>query len=145
MELWREYEENMNQSSVWWHTLYGRQNLTSQAENGPLLDEIGQTRPGAVPAVSWWQVGQEVLGMSEWPEGQRVDPHSMVHLGDFDYKDRDDGNFLGEGFSNAHSAAHEQYEGGNEDKYRVTIQVDSNLPLTSKQKLHFSKWDSYKN
>ena len=134
MELWREYEENMNQSSVWWHTLYGRQNLTSQAENGPLLDEIGQTRPGAVPAVSWWQVGQEVLGMSEWPEGQRVDPHSMVHLGDFDYKDRDDGNFLGDGFSNAHSAAHEQYEGGNEDKYRVKIQVDSDIPLMSKRR-----------
>ena len=62
-----------------------------------------------------WQVGQDVLGMSEWPEGKRIDVHSMVHLGDFDYKDRDDGNFLGEGFSNAHSAAHEQNEGGKKE------------------------------
>ena len=54
-----------------------------------------------------------MLGMSEWPEGKRVDVHSMSLLGDFDYRDRDDGNnFLGDGFSNAHSAAHEQYEGG---------------------------------
>ena len=115
MELWRRYEENMNQSSVWWHTLFGRQNLTAQVINDDELDDIDDMRPGSVPAVAWWQVGQEVLGMSEWPEGRRIDVHAMVHLGGFDYQDD---SFLGEGFSNEHSAAHEQYAGGKPDIFK---------------------------
>ena len=68
VELWRRYKENMNASSVWWHTLYGRQNLTAQAANQDLLDDIGQTRPGSVPAVSWWQVGGYMIqgDQAEW-------------------------------------------------------------------------------
>ena len=71
--------------------------------------------------------------MSEWPEGKRVDVHSMSLLGDFDYKDREDGNnFLGDGFSNAHSAAHEQYEGGND--HSVTKFSTNNYRVTQKNK-----------
>ena len=109
VELWRRYSENMNQSSIWWGTVYATRNLSAIAKEGPLLHDMYQ--PGSVPAVSWWQVGDEVLGMSEWPSGDRVDVHSMVNLGGYNYQE--EGNFLGDGFSNEHSAAHEQYEEGN--------------------------------
>merc|ERR1719402_194110 len=106
VELWRRYSENMNQSSVWWGTVFATRNLSAIAKEGPLLHDMYQ--PGSVPAVAWWQVGDEVLGMSEWPSGDRVDVHSMVNLGGYNYQE--EGNFLGDGFSNEHSAAHEQYE-----------------------------------
>ena len=110
VELWRRYSENMNQSSVWWGTVFATQNLSAIENTGPVREDIGHTRPGSVPAVAWWQVGREVLGMSEWPAGDRVDVHSMVNLGGYRYQE--EGNFLGDGFSNEHSAAHEQYEEG---------------------------------
>jgi len=106
--LWSHFGENMNYTSVWWGTVYAHQNTTAKEyfndwnENGTFGEHTG-----SVPAVSWWKVGNDVLGMSEWPSGVIVDPHTMEQIKHYEYKDND---FLGEGFGSQHSAAHEQYD-----------------------------------
>merc|ERR1711953_1386228 len=105
------YGENMNYTSVWWGTVYAHQNLTAQSYFSNWAQEHPGNYTSSVPAVSWWKVGKDVLGMSEWPSGVIVDPHTMEQIKHYEYKDEEDGNFLGEGFHSQHSAAHEQYEG----------------------------------
>merc|ERR1712130_1034310 len=105
--LWKYYGENMNYTSVWWGTVYATQNLTAK-KHFDGWDEDGLEHTGSVPAVSWWKVGKDVLGMSEWPSGVIVDPHTMEQIKNYEYKE--EGNFLGDGFHNQHSAAHEQYD-----------------------------------
>jgi len=103
VDIWRSYEENMNQSSVWWGTVFAKQNRTAMDREHDNMGKPG--KPNVVPAVSWWLVGDDVLAMSEWPGGHKVDVHKMEALGGPGYQDND---FLG-GFSNQHSPAHEQY------------------------------------
>merc|ERR1719192_2838639 len=74
--LWKYYGENMNYTSVWWGTVYATQNLTAK-DHFSGWHEDGLEHTGSVPAVSWWKVGKDVLGMSEWPSGVIVDPHTM--------------------------------------------------------------------
>ena len=56
------YEENMNQSSIWWGTVYALKNnsaIDREHENS--------SKPGKhseVPAVAWWQIGNEVKVLS---------------------------------------------------------------------------------
>merc|ERR1712055_984471 len=104
--LWRAHGENMNYTSVWWGTVYAHQNLTAKEFFRDWTNGLNHT--SSVPAVSWWKVGKDVLGMSEWPAGVIVDPHSMEQIKHYEYKE--EGNFLGDGFHNQHSAAHEQYD-----------------------------------
>jgi len=108
--LWKYYGENMNYTSVWWGTVYAHQNLTAKAYFSNWAQEHPGNYTSSVPAVSWWKVGKDVLGMSEWPSGVIVDPHTMEQIKHYEYKDEEDGNFLGDGFHNQHSAAHEQYD-----------------------------------
>jgi len=104
VDIWLSYEENMNQSSVWWGTVFAQQNRTAMEKEHDNMNKPGKT--GVVPAVSWWKAGDQVIAMSEWPSGHAVDVHKMVDIGGYEYKEEDD--FLG-GFGNQHSPAHEQY------------------------------------
>jgi len=104
VKIWEKYEENMNQSSVWWGMVYAKQNLTAMEAERDDMYKPG--RPTSIPAVSWWQVGDDVLAMSEWPSGHKVDVHNMVAISNYEYKDDD---WLG-GFSDKHSPAHEAYD-----------------------------------
>ena len=78
-----------------WGTVYAHQNLTAKEHFSDFDDGLNHTN--SVPAVSWWKVGkvifllisfqhcafdyfQDVLGMSEWPAGVIVDPHTMEQV-----------------------------------------------------------------
>merc|ERR1711936_28154 len=85
VDIWLDYEQNMNVSSIWWGTIFADRNLTAMQKEGGNVGRPG--KPGAVPAVSWWQVGDDVLAMTEGPGGERIDVHKMVHLGGYHYED----------------------------------------------------------
>ena len=84
VDIWLDYQENMNQSSIWWYTIYADRNLTAIGQESDNMGRPG--KPGAVPAVSWWQVGDSVLAMTEGPGGEMVDVHKMVHMGRYQYE-----------------------------------------------------------
>ena len=48
----------MNQSSVFWGTVYAKRNLTAMAAENDNLHGNGKYQ--SIPAVSWWQVGNDV-------------------------------------------------------------------------------------
>jgi len=104
VDIWLSYEENMNQSSVWWGTVFAKQNRTAMDRESGNMGKPG--KPNVVPAVSWWLAGEDVIAMSEWPSGHKVDVHKMEALGGYGYQE--DTDFLG-GFHSQHSPAHEQY------------------------------------
>ena len=102
--VWRKHGEDMRQSSVWWGCTFAQENSTAQdAEREDMSDPA---RPRDVPPVSWWQVGKDVLAMSEWPSGDRIDVHAVKRLEGFQYQDED----WTEGWRTTTSPAHEQYE-----------------------------------
>ena len=63
VQIWLDYEENMNQSSIWWGTIYAERNRSAMDLEGGNMYADG--RPSVVSAVSWWQLGDDVLAMSE--------------------------------------------------------------------------------
>jgi len=102
-QIWENYEEDMNQSSVWWGCIYADHNLTAQDVEGSNMYAPG--KPSGVPAVSWWKVGKEVVAMSEWPSGASVDVHKNKYLAEYDYQDDD----WADGWQSIQSPAHEHY------------------------------------
>ena len=38
-------------------------------------------RISRVSAVSWWELGNEVYAMTEYKDGQQVDPHNIIAIG----------------------------------------------------------------
>ena len=100
VQIWLDYEENMNQSSIWWGTIYAERNRSAMDLEGDNM--YGHDRPSAVSAVSWWQLGDEVLAMSEGPGGQVVDIHSMVYQDNYHYEDD-----FGAGWHTESGPAHE--------------------------------------
>ena len=88
VDIWRSYDEDMNQSSVWWGTVYAERNLTAL-----MKENENSHRPGkhsAIPAVAWWQIGDKVVATSEYPSGVIVDPHNVVALDEFPFANSDD-------------------------------------------------------
>ena len=58
VDVWRRYEQNMNQSSVFWGTIFAERNVSAlMAEAGNIY---GNDKFASIPAVSWWQVGNDV-------------------------------------------------------------------------------------
>ena len=52
------YDQNMNESSIWWGTIYAERNLTAMEK-----ESENQYKPGKlpdIPAVAWWQIGNDV-------------------------------------------------------------------------------------
>ena len=48
----------MNESSIWWGTIYAERNLTAMER-----ESENQYKPGKlpdIPAVAWWQIGNDV-------------------------------------------------------------------------------------
>ena len=84
--MWLSHDQNMNESSIWWGTVYGEMNKYTPVNQGcifakytPLQHKqllrtticrtaIDQERPHmnkpgkhtSIPAVAWWQIGNEV-------------------------------------------------------------------------------------
>ena len=56
------YDQNMNESSVWWGTVYAEKNLT--AVNSTYENEHKPGKHESIPAVAWWQIGNEVCALS---------------------------------------------------------------------------------
>ena len=88
-QVWLSHDQNMNESSIWWGTVYGEMNkykpvnqqgcIFANPPDTPLQHEqllrtticrtaIDQERPHmnkpgkhtSIPAVAWWQIGNEV-------------------------------------------------------------------------------------
>jgi len=104
VEIWEKYDEDMNQSSVWWGCIYAKENRTAMDRESDDLYKPG--KPSVVPAVAWWKVGKDVLAMTEYPSGPRIDVHHNKYLGDYPYENGD----WTRGFRSFHSPAHEQYD-----------------------------------
>ena len=75
VDVWLKYEENMNQSSVFWGTVYAKRNLTAMAAENDNLHGNGKYQ--SIPAVSWWQVGNDVSYYLFYPQKSS----------DFEFKD----------------------------------------------------------
>ena len=101
--IWLSYGENMNQSSVWWGTVYADRNLTALAR-----ESENMARPGkhsAIPAVAWWQIGDKVVASSEYPRQVIVDPHNVKALDDYPFSNNND--WIPDGFQPLTSPSHE--------------------------------------
>ena len=57
-DIWQSYHENMNQSSVYWGTVFAEQNMTAKEREHDNMNKPG--KPGMIPNVAWWQVGDDV-------------------------------------------------------------------------------------
>ena len=62
VEVWLKYDQNMNQSSVFWGTIYGERNRTAMDLESPNIYKPGKHT--AIPAVAWWQIGKDVNGLT---------------------------------------------------------------------------------
>ena len=58
LDIWISYEENMNESSIWWGTVYALKNNSAIAKENDNSHKPG--KHSEVPAVAWWQIGNEV-------------------------------------------------------------------------------------
>ena len=58
LDIWMSYEENMNESSIWWGTVYALKNNSAIARENDNSHKPG--KHSEVPAVAWWQIGNEV-------------------------------------------------------------------------------------
>ena len=59
LDIWLSYEENMNESSIWWGTVYALKNNSAIAKENENSHKPG--KHSEVPAVAWWQIGNEVI------------------------------------------------------------------------------------
>ena len=47
-----------------------------------MIDEMyNPDRISRVSGVSWWELGNEVYAMTEYKDGQKVDPHNIIAIG----------------------------------------------------------------
>ena len=66
VEVWLKYDQNMNQSSVFWGTIYGERNRTAMDLESPNIYKPGKHT--AIPAVAWWKIGKDVTGLKVYYE-----------------------------------------------------------------------------
>ena len=104
VDIWERYEENMNQSSVWWGTVYADQNLTAKETESSNMNQAG--KPGMIPNVAWWQLDNDVLATTEYDGGYIVDVHNVIAIENYPYSNRD---WLGEGYRGLTNPSHEAY------------------------------------
>ncbi len=55
------YDQNMNQSSVWWGTVYADKNL--DAVEKEFENEHKPGKHESIPAVAWWEIGNDVWAL----------------------------------------------------------------------------------
>lgn len=97
-----EYDQDMSKSSVFFPTVYATMNVSQvQKHIGDIYPDKPEKvsiritkmrasnvilfQPASVPAVSWWQIGTDVVAMSEFHEGNQVDPHNIIAIGSESY------------------------------------------------------------
>ena len=118
------YDQNMNESSIWWGTIYAERNLTAMER-----ESENQYKPGKlpdIPAVAWWQIGNDVksvfsvnsflililllkvVATTEYPGGVIVDPHNLIAFDDYPFSN---GDWLGEGWNTITNPSHEAFGG----------------------------------
>ena len=104
VDIWERYEENMNQSSVWWDTVFSERNITAMAKEQENMYKPG--KPAFIPNVAWWQLGNDVLATTENSGGYIVDVHNVIAIEDYPYTN---GDWLGEGYFALTNPSHEAY------------------------------------
>ena len=103
VDIWARYQENMNTSSIFWGTVYAERNVTAMDLEHDNYHKPG--KPGEIPAVSWWQLGDDVVAMTEHPGGYIVDVHHVEAVESYPYNDN---GWTGD-YSIITSPAHEAY------------------------------------
>ena len=104
VDIWERYEENMNQSSVWWDTVFSERNITAMAKEQENMYKPG--KPAFIPNVAWWQLGNDVLATTENTGGYIVDVHNVIAIEDYPYTN---GDWLGDGYRGLTNPSHEAY------------------------------------
>ena len=103
VDIWRDYEANMNVSSVWWSCIYAAENHTAiQHESAAMSNP---DKPSVVPAVAWWKAGKHAFAVYEYPSGELIDVHNVKNLGSVDYDSS-----IYNGWGAMHAPSHEQYD-----------------------------------
>ena len=126
--IWKWYEEDMSQSSIYWGRVYGKENVTAKEHEKEAMNN--PYKPSNTPAVSWWRLGNKVLGMSEHIAGAQVDVHNAKYLADFRINTT-----AFNGWKPIHMPAHEQY-GPDGTLYNVVamVKTDDSIPYMLKSK-----------
>jgi carotenoid cleavage dioxygenase-like enzyme len=100
-KVWKKYDEDMSQSSIYYETVYNTQNIT--AMENELEDMVDPARPYSVSTVSWWTVGDQAIAFGEYINGASIDVHSDRYIEDFNINAS-----LWHGWSALSMPAHEQ-------------------------------------
>ena len=58
VDVWMSYNEDMNQSSVWWGTVFADKNTSAIDRERENMQKPGKLE--SIPAVAWWQIGNDV-------------------------------------------------------------------------------------
>ncbi|WAR11686.1 NINAB-like protein [Mya arenaria] len=107
-DIYNYYHRDMNLSSVFLVSTYSKTNpgqVDAWRANFSSTSKVPE-----VPHVSWWQVGNQAIAMSETPIGVVVDPNSLQQHGNAQYTDQNMGfpDTPAHGFTN--NPAHEHTE-----------------------------------
>ncbi|XP_076117851.1 carotenoid isomerooxygenase-like [Mytilus galloprovincialis] len=105
-EFYSRYGRNMNKSSVFIAGTYSKANM-SQVQK---FDQFGKqsNKIVEVPHVSWWQIGNQAIAMTEMPVGVVINPVKVEHNGYISYKDNNFG--YGKSVQLTNNPAHEHTE-----------------------------------
>jgi len=104
VDIWLTYDQNMNQSSIWWGTVYAKRNLSAMAKEGDNMYKPG--KPSQIANVAWWQIGDKVIATTESPSDQVIDIHNLMFVENYGFSN---GDWLGPGFRDVGNPSHEAY------------------------------------
>ena len=68
---WEEYVVKIVQCEIFWNLF----------ENSAIAKQCYVGRCNARTYCSWWEIGNEVYAMTEYKDGQQVDPHNIIAIG----------------------------------------------------------------
>lgn len=105
-DFFNQYGRNMNQSSVFISGTYSKANMTQVNKWNKFIEN--STKVDEVPHVSWWQIGNQAIAMTEMPVGVVIDPHRVEQKGRVSYLDNNFG--YGNDVMFTNNPAHEQTE-----------------------------------
>lgn len=107
-DIYNYYGRNMNESSVFVSSTFSKFNPAQVDRWAANLSD--SSKVDQVPHVSWWQIGNEAVAMTEMPIGVIIDPNSVAQKGRIQYRDHNLGipDTPAYGFTN--NPAHEHTE-----------------------------------
>lgn len=85
-DIYNLYDRNMNRSSMFVQSTFSRVNNDQVDKWKDAL--ANNSKVNEVPHVSWWQIGNEAVAMTESPIGVIIDPNSVTQKGWIQYRDR---------------------------------------------------------